>query len=264
MIASRMKNLALVLKQAEMRESPDEFVKKTFVSSLFMAMGAAMFIIGVFRKLRMSWTIIICSVLIIWLMTFLYFLRVPEAKIMRKRREISKEIVFAGRFLIIEVESGISIYNAMVNISRSFDAIGREFKQITDRIDLGTDMETSINEAVMNTSDPNLSRILWQILNVLQTGADISNSLTVVIEAIIKEQTIEINEYGKRLNPLSMFYMILTVIMPSLGVTGLIVASSFLSINLELIFLLSMVGFLGFIQFMFVAIIKSSRPGVEL
>jgi len=61
-----------------------------------------------------------------------------------------------------------------------------------------------------------------------------------------------------------MFYMIIAVILPSIGITMFIVLSTFINLQLDLPILLAISGFLGFLQFMFLAIIKQSRPAVGI
>ena len=195
---------------------------------------------------------------------FFYMLKVPDVKILRKGREISREIVFAGRFMIIELESGVSLYDAMVNVSKNYEVIGEYFKEIIDKVSMGTTMEDAINETIKTTPSSDLTKVLWQILNSLRTGADISSSLSNILDQIVREQIIDVKEYGRKLNPLAMFYMMVAIIVPSLGITMLIVLTTFISVKLDLAALLAIALSLGFIQYMFFSIIKSSRPAVEI
>lgn len=105
---------------------------------------------------------------------------------------------------------------------------------------------------------------MWQILNSLKTGANVSYSLKSVVRQIIREQAIELEEYGRKLNPFAMFYMIIAIIMPTLGTTMLIVFSSFISISIGLPVLIIMALFFGCIQFFFLMAIKNKRPAFEL
>lgn len=194
---------------------------------------------------------------------FLYVMKVPDAYIKKIEKEINKEIIFAGRFLIIELESGVSLYQAMINVGNTYDVIGGYFREVIQKVKVGTTLEVAINEAVDTVPSDNMRKIFWQILNALKTGSNISNSINAVIEQIIREQQIEVKEYGRKLNPLAMFYMMVAVIIPSLGMTMLIVLATFIGINLNLGVLFGIVGLLAFVQFMFVAIIKSSRPPVD-
>ena len=101
------------------------------------------------------------------------------------------------------------------------------------------------------------------MINSIRTGSDVAKSLYSVMEQITKDQITEVNKYGKKLNPLAMFYMIVAVILPSLGITMLIILSSFIHFELSLTILLALAGFLGFVQFMFIAMVKFSRPAIE-
>ena len=165
--------------------------------------------------------------------------------------------------MIIELESGVPLYNAMINISKNYEVVGKYFKEMIDKVDLGTSMEDALNEAVEFVPSNDFRKILWQIINSIRTGSNVAKSLYSVMEQITKDQINEVNKYGKKLNPLAMFYLITAVILPSLGMTMLIILSSFIQFELSLTVLLALAGFLGFVQFMFISVVKFSRPSVE-
>ncbi|MBI2128783.1 type II secretion system F family protein [Candidatus Woesearchaeota archaeon] len=251
------------LKQAGMVEEPEEFVKNTLVSSFYLTTGLMFFITALLSKTSFKLALLIFIAPFIFLLVFLYLSKLPEVKIFKRRKQISKEIIFAGRFLIIELESGISLYDAIKNVANSYKDIGIYFKEITDKVEIGTTLEDALNESIEYTPSDDFRRMLWQIVNSLKTGSDIAKSLRDVIEQITREQNIEMKKYGRTLNPLAMFYMIVTVIVPSLGVTILIVLATFMSIKITLAVLLAGVLLLAFVQFMFISIIKSLRPAIE-
>jgi len=199
-----------------------------------------------------------------FLIMFNYMLKVPDVKIRKKETGISREIVFATRFVIIEIESGVPIYNAFNNVAKVYPVIGSYFSKVIDQINMGTSMEDAINETIELVPSSDLRKILWQILNSIKTGADVTGALNAVLDQIIGDQKIAVEEYGRKLNPLAMFYMLIAVIMPSLGSTMLIIFSSFIGFQLDMTWLLTLVGLLAFMQFMFYALIKSSRPAVDL
>jgi flagellar protein FlaJ len=263
-IAKNMPGLSTKLIQSGIIETPEEFIKKTLLSTFYMTTGIGVLVLTIFAQLEILSNIMYFIFPLFYVFMFSYMLKIPDVKIMKKGREISKEIVFAGRFLIIELESGVSLYDAMENVSKNYKVIGNYFKEITDKVSLGTTMEDAINETIETTPSSNLTKVLWQILNSLRTGADISSSLSSILDHIVREQVIEVKEYGRKLNPLAMFYMMVAIIMPSLGITMLIVLTTFISIKIDLAALMSIAFFLGFVQYMFFSIIKSSRPAVEI
>lgn len=215
-------------------------------------------------KLQNFYLTLLVAFPIIFAVMFFYFMQLPKVRISRIRKEINKEIIFASRFLVVEIESGVTLYNAMRNTAKNYQYVGAYFNDIVNKVNIGTDMETAISETLELCPSESLIKILWQISNSLKTGSNIAEPLRTVIDTLIREQQILVNEYAKKLNPLAMFYMLIAIIMPSLGVTMLTIVSIFAGIRLELPVLLFIAGLNGFMQFMFVAMVNSIRPPVEL
>ena len=263
-VAKSLPDLDLKLKQAGMKETPEQFVKKTFFTSFYMTTGLILFLAAAFSKAKLLIVILAVLFPLLFIGVFFYFVKLPDVKIIKKRKAIDREVVYAGRFLIVEMESGVLLYNAMANVAKSYKEVGKVFQDILNSVDLGTNIEDALNEAIEFTPSSDFRRMMWQIINALRTGSDVSESLKSVIEQITKEQIIEIKTYAKKLNPLAMFYMIIAVILPSLGITMLIVLSGFLSLQLSLTVLIGIAVLLGILQFIFYVIIKSSRPAVSV
>ena len=262
-IARSLHNLKHNLKKAGINYKPEEFVKRTFFSTFYMTTGVVVFFALILAKFGVLKSVMVIFIPIIFFILFSYMLKLPEIRISKMEKEISKEIVFAGRHLIIELESGVPLYNALINISKNYQAIGTYFKEIVNKVDLGTSMEDAMTEAVEYIPSNDFRRLLWQILNSVRTGSNISESLASVLEQIAREQTIEVSKYSRKLNPYAMFYMIIAVILPTLGVTMMIVLSSFIEFELNLTILLVIAFLLAFVQFMFLSLIKFSRPAIE-
>lgn len=262
----RNPQLKAQLRKAGVRDTPDYFLKKTLITAGYTTIFILMIFFLFFSKLEVvaKILILVLGLPVIFMVVFAYMMRYPDALIKKRSKLISQEIVFAGRFLVIELESGVPIYNAIKNVSKHYEYVGKEFKDIIDRVDLGTSLDIAIEEAIESTPSDNLRRMLQQINNVLKTGSDATLPLTNIIEQITKEQRIEVMEYGRKLNPLAMFYMMIAVIVPSLGIMMFVVLATFLGLNIDFIILLVIAFFLGFMQYMFLSIIKSSRPSVEL
>jgi len=263
-IADSVPHLRFKLKQAGMNIKPEDFVKQTFLSAFYLTAGLFSSITLILVKFEAFTTLLLLLVFPFFALLMFYLIKIPDAKILGRGKDISKEVVFAGRFLIIELESGVPLYNALQNLSKNYKAIGSYVKEITDKVDLGTSMEDALNEAVELVPSDDLRKMFWQIINSLRTGSDVSRSLLSTVDQIAKRQKIQINEYSKKLNPLAMFYMMIAVIAPSLGMTMLIILSSFVNFTLSLTILLFLAALLGFMQFMFLATIKFSRPPIDL
>lgn len=258
-IAKRIPDLGLKLKQARMSETQDAYIKRIFYTAMYLAAGIT---IVAFLFVKNPLIIIIFPVFTPFF--FVYFLKYVDMKIGKINKGINQEIIFAGRFLIIELESGVPMYTTFSNLAKNYEVIGAFFQEVVDKVDFGTSMDDALNEAILLSPSPNLRKVLWQVLNSLKTGSDVTNSLNVVIEQIVREQQIEVKEYGRKLNPMAMMYMMMAIIVPSLGTTMLVVIATFMGFNISLLFLLVLAGLIGFMQFMFLSMIKTLRPPMDL
>ncbi|MEM4397255.1 MAG: type II secretion system F family protein [Candidatus Woesearchaeota archaeon] len=266
-LASKFPSLEENLKKAKLKDSPVFFVKKTFISSIYMTFGLLFIMFLLLAKSTEPKTLFFYLILafpFFFIVMFFYFFQYPVVLINKLDREITKEVIYAGRFLVVELQSGVTLYKAMKNLSKSYPIVGAFFKEITDKIDLGSSIEDAVAEAIEYCPSQSLTKLLWQISNSLRTGSDVASPINTVVETLIKEQKIAVNDYARKLNPLAMFYMMIAIIMPSLGVTMITIVALFVGLKLDLPILLLIAFFIGFIQFMFVAMINSIRPPVEL
>ncbi len=259
LIAKRFPDLRFKLAQARMDETVDHYIKKTvFVSTLLAAsITIILFSFSKNPKLLLFFPLI-------YLLAFTYFINYTDAKLAKIQRNVSKEIVFAGRFLIIEIESGVPLYDAFENIGSNYEHVGKYFTEVIQRVDLGTPLDEAINEAVQLAPSNDLRRIFWQILNSLKTGSEMSSALNNVIDQIVREQDILVKEYGRKLNPMAMFYMMIAIIVPSLGTIMVIILATAIGMKLGLLLFSVIIGINVLIQLFFLVTIKSQRPPVEL
>ena len=149
------------------------------------------------------------------------------------------------------------------DMEKNYKFIGYYFGEILNKVYLGTSMDEAITETLNTTPSQNLRRILWQVMNALKTGTEVSRALNSVIEQIVREQAIAVEEYGKKLSPLAMFYMTVSIIIPSLGITMLVILATFIGLKVTMPILLVIAMLIGFVQFMFLSLIRASRPAIS-
>ena len=263
-LAKKMPDLEEKLIIAQMKDTPEMFLKKVYTVSFMISFSFSfLFLLPILHSLGHGILVPIISFFLLFPVIRFYFLKMPDLKILNLEKEITKEILFALRFLIIELESGVLIYKAFENIKKNYPVIGKYFGEIVDQVDYGTDIEKALNNVIQKCPSDNLRMILVQIQNSMKTGADMVTALNVTVERITREEKIMVNEYSKKLNPIAMFYMIMAVIFPSIGFVMLIILSSFIGFNVTLPILFGLIGMIGFLQFMFISIIKSIRPPVD-
>lgn len=194
---------------------------------------------------------------------FAYLLNYPYFVSSRRMKLLEKDMLASLQHILIEVKSGVPLFNAMVGISEGYGKVSDEFRRIVKEINAGTKETEALDEASRRNPSANFRRALWQIVNALRSGSDIAGTLESIVDNLAKEQIIAVRKYGQELNPYTMMYMLIAIILPSLGVTFLIIFSSFSGVALpKSIFPIILIA-MALFQFFYMGMIKSKRPVME-
>jgi len=165
--------------------------------------------------------------------------------------------------MLVQLNSGVPLFDILVNISSSdYGEISNEFKRAVKKINAGMPQVEVLEQLGEKNSSIYFRRTLWQISNGMKSGSDISEVIKGSLRLLSEEQIIQIQNYGNKLNPLIMFYMLMTIILPALAITFLTIISSMigLSKNLTIIVYIGLFATAIFIQIMFLGAIRSARP----
>ncbi|RLG22038.1 hypothetical protein DRN74_01340 [Candidatus Micrarchaeota archaeon] len=258
-----MPSLREQLYQAEMEISSKKYVAIAIVTALFYAILIFFVLIMLSIILQMDF-IPIALMLSIVFYAFMFFsvLSYPRIITMRRMRKLETNLVPALRHLLIEVKSGVPLFQAMMGVTKGYGEVSEEFSKIVTDINTGKSETEAINDAARRNASFKFRRSLWQITNALKSGSDIGDALQAIIEDLSREQVSAIKKYGQELNPWTMIYMVAAVIIPSLGLTFLVVISSFTGAMMPpIIFPLILFGLILF-QLFFMNFVKSRRPAI--
>ncbi|RLJ08903.1 MAG: hypothetical protein DRP13_01710 [Candidatus Aenigmatarchaeota archaeon] len=258
--------LAFELEQSELDFEPREWISLGIFAFVFYFSLISVTLFSVFTafKIDIFRTLLISfgSGFVLGTMGFLYVVLYPRLFVTRKTNAIEKNLPFALHHLLIEVRSGVPLFNALVSISESnYGLLSEEIKKAVDEISTGKSEIAALEMLARKNPSLYFRRVLWQIVNSLKSGADIGSTIKNIVDTLSEEQRIAIKQYGAQLNPLTLMYMIFAVIFPTLGITFILVISSFIGIGIDVRFILmGILGFLLMFQFMIIGLIKSKRP----
>ena len=185
----------------------------------------------------------------------------PRILVKRKVRALETTLVFALRAMLVQLRSGIPLYGAMRTVAEGgFGPVSEEFRRAIKEITTGTGEEAALQKLAMRNPSWFFRKSLWQIVNGLKTGTDVSQVLANTVESMTSEEAVQIRTYGGQLRLLSLIYMLLGVIIPALGITFFIVISSFPQVRVTEISYWSLLFFLIIGQVAFLGLMKSKRP----
>jgi len=259
-------HLPTELRMAHMNLRPEELIKKTLKAALTFSLGFSVlcfFLLELFKKPK--WYLILLFPLFFFLL-FILLMKRPAVKISRRRRDLDREVLFAGRFLLVKIHSGSPLLTALIEASRSYGIASKYFRELVDDINMGTSIEKALDNAMKFSPSLKFKKIIFQISNAIKIGIDVSEPLSNTLDEISHEQFVEIQRYGKKLNSLTIFYMLIAVVMPSIGVAMFAVIGSLIGLNNEIAKMVfyGILGLLLIIQVFFIIIFKSARLTVNL
>ena len=251
------------LTQAEINLQPREYTAIAFVVAAFNMLGAAFFIllVGFMFDVNLMIAAIVAAFMVA-LASFVTIIYYPQIIVTKRMRELENQLIPATRQLLIEVKSGVPLFNSMASVSVDYGEVSKEFRKIVKKMNSGVPELDALSEATVANPSPQFRKILWQISNALKVGSDVASVIEQLLAELTRERIDQIRKYGQELSPWTMIYMMAAVILPSLGVTMLIVIASFMSVGIPAVVLPVIVLMLVGFQLFFMNFVASRRPTV--
>lgn len=262
-LAVRSGDLKQKLALANIDRTPVQFLDTTLMITLQYSLAIVIMVVFAVVAFSLEPLLIVAALILVPVLMFNYWVRYPELKAIQRKREMDYEILFAGRHIGIALKSGMPLFDSLVGVSKGYGEVSKEFNRIVDRVTLGKSIADGLREAAQNNPSKYFTRITVQIANSLASGANVGDSLEAVLDQISREQVIQLKEYGSKLTPLVMFFMIFGIILPIIGIVLATVLLSVISggkfgIPSNILWYV-LVG-VGIVQFLFLGLIESSRP----
>ncbi|MBD3387390.1 MAG: hypothetical protein GF416_00365 [Candidatus Altiarchaeales archaeon] len=210
-----------------------------------------------------SYSVVLVTIGVTGIM-FVYMLIVPKVKMSSRARIIDRDLEYMLKDMQIQLTSGVPLFDTLVNIARGeYGECSKICEDIIHKVEQGNSITEVLDEMGLLSPSEYLRKTLWQIVNALKSGSDVAKALEAISTDIRLEKENKIKAYGKELNLHGLIYMMLAVIIPSMGVTLLVILSSFIGggvIN-ESLFWVIMAALLMF-QALFISFVKNKRPNI--
>lgn len=237
--------------------------RKNFITSflvLYVLASTILVIMKIEKAFLFSLGVVAISILI-YTSQMIY----PSLYIKRRIRDIEKNLIPALQDIVVQLNAGIPLFNLLANVANSdYGILSEEFGKATKKINAGFPQIEVLEELGERNPSIFFKRTLWQISNGMRAGSDIALIIQESIKSLTQEQLLQIQNYGNKLNPLIMFYLLISVILPALSITFLTIISSMIGLEKIIIVILfiSIASFVIIIQMMFLGVVKSIRPSL--
>jgi flagellar protein FlaJ len=272
-LAFNLKGVIPSLKQDLMQASMDidyiDYIAAgiivTFVLVGLMAGISALIILIAIKKdlltLKIE-AILPMLILVVPAVYFLYFLNFPKLQAVKRNKLMEEQVVFATREIMIKVGSGVPIFNALLDVANGdYGVVSDEFKLAIEEIESGVPQETALDHLARRVPSQSLRRAIDIMLNAIKSGSDVAGTLSLINDMLIKKQQSDMKSYAGELTPMSMAYMLMSVVIPSLGMSVFVILGSLAHFNtVAIIYIIP--PFLLMFQIFFMGMVGNRRPSI--
>ncbi|HLC68696.1 MAG TPA: type II secretion system F family protein [Candidatus Bilamarchaeaceae archaeon] len=197
--------------------------------------------------------------------TLAFLLHIAYPSILQKKI-VEKEnyrLLFALREIVMNVKSGATLFEAIRQIARGdYGHVSESFSEVVENIEAGMLEREALKNAALKSKNDYFSRAIWQIINALDSGASVADSLAGIVASLEKVIYRRIATYTSNLNFIMLIYMLIAAAIPSLGVTFMILLSVFTGAGIEKNTIFMLVGVSFVLEIMIIGYAHSTRPGV--
>ncbi len=256
------------LRESDIEETPGKYVAASLITSflMFIIFFSLMLFLNLNKAKPWPYSLgIACAYGFAMFFMFLVILMKYPSILARKKAElIDKNLIFALKDLLLNVSSGVSLYNAMVNVAKSnYGEVSKEFEEAVRSINTGTSMEKALEHMASSSKSEYLRKTMWQLVNTMKAGASVKGALKNIIDELTIDQRGKIRNYSQELNLWSLLYMMFAVAIPTIGATMLVILSSFAGFEITPITFISFIVITVLVQLALIGLIKSRRPIVQ-
>jgi flagellar protein FlaJ len=252
-IVKRNPKLKLKLKKANSKLSPLQYVHQ----SIMMTIGSVIALIVImypFTKSNPTYMIFGALGMILFSpVVYKFWFSYVDVLIQKYGRELEGDLLFVSEYLLVSLESGLPIGNSIENLSKIDRPGGKFFKRIYTEFKTGKSFEDAFDEGSRFAPVESAKNLIKRLKDSLEIGVDLKGVLVSFIEESSEKKLMEVKSFSKKLNPIIMMYLLLGIVLPSLGVTFLILGITMLDSAPELLRIILIFIFLLMFAFQYLS-----------
>jgi len=252
-IVKKNPQLKLYLKKANSKLSPFQYIYQ-MLSMAVMSFVSIEIILFLVAKGNM-FVLLIGSCINICFSPLLYkfYMNMVNVQVTKLGREVDGDILFVSEYLLVSLESGLPIGNAIENLSKIKRPGGVFFSRIYTEFKTGRSFDEALEEGINFSPSRNIKNLIKKLKDSINIGVDLKSVLETYINDSSEKKMLDAKAFSKKLNPIVMMYLLMGIVMPSLGVTFFILAAAMLEMTPGLLKLVLVFIFLVMFGFQYFA-----------
>ena len=197
----------------------------------------------------------------IWAVFFGLHMIYPAILMRKIAAKESRDLLFALREMMIDVDGGVPLFDAMKNVSMGdYGYVSKDLGWVVRQIEGGSSERSAMRELAVRTESEYMKRALWQLVNALDSGSSVTGALASIVQSVETYIYHDIKSYSSELNFIMLIYMLGAAVVPSLGITFLVLLSAFSGLGVSFSTLLMLIGASAVLQVVMIGYMSSTRP----
>ncbi len=258
-------NYGFTLAQTDLYLKMDDFFSIALLNSFIWWIIISGILVAVFNVFAIKQALTM-GILIGFVLSILVFIRIVfglQMLVNKRVHSIDSNLVFGLKMMLVEINAGMSLFDSIVMIaSYKLGDLSVVFKEIAKRLNSGEREEEVLKDVASKNPSPFLKKVLWQIVSGLKVGSPLGKIIQESLDSLEREQKNEIVEYGSSLRVLTLIFMMLGVIVPSMGVAFLVVINSLPGMNIPKEVPWMLIIGIAIFEIMLIGFVKSKRPNL--
>mgnify|MGYP001040356096 CR=1 FL=1 len=231
-IVSSMPGIRYDLRNAHIELSAENYVIGSFFSALILGLFSFIFLITISYLRNFSFPLNLVLPLSSFFLTTIFFfvLNLYYPRIISKTiaTRIDRGLIFALRDLLIQINSGIPLYQAIENIADGdYDQVSVEFKVLASKTRSGVPLLKALEDMALENKSKFLKKVCWQLVTAIRSGANLSLTVKGLIKMLVDDQLKQVKAYNAELNFIVLIYLLAAAVLPTVGSTVLVIFSVF-------------------------------------
>jgi len=249
-------------------EPPENYCAIAFFSaSIWALLVAALAGFAIFRftalplQAKMLLPFLIAA--LVWFFFLILHLAYPKLIAREIASKIDRELIFAMRDMLIQISSGVPLFNAIDNVGNAnYDYVSKEFRTTVMRVKAGASLLDEIEDMAIRTQSVYLKKTAWQLATAIRAGANLTETIKGIINSLVEYQFSLSKSFNAELNFIILVYLMIAAVLPTIGTTVLVIFSVFgmLGITPEVFAGIVGISFIG--QIAVITYVKSKRPNL--
>lgn len=248
--------------------SPENYCAISLFSAAIWGLIVAFFLALVLSRvafIQPMLRVILLILLSLMTMVFFLFLHLFYPKMIAKSvaERIDRELIFAMRDLLIQLSSGVPLFNAIENVANSnYGYVSREFTIVSTHVKGGASLLDEVEAMAVRTQSEYLKKTSWQMATAIRSGSNVTSTIKGVVKMLVDYQFTLTKSFNAELNFIVLIYLMVSSVLPTIGTTVLVIFSVFGMLGVTPEVFMTLVGMSFFGQAAVIGYVKLKRPNL--